>query len=264
MNKAQIIFKKDGCIKLENVFNKSDLKDLIYTLKVNLINIGFNSNKLLLKKNIQQLISELYKKDKKIFFKFYSSIQNNHQVYKLASSQKLIGAVSNLLNINRDSIFLGDLTMRVDNPGTSTAAIGWHQESTYYSEIKDFKKSILVWFPILDISIDGGGLQFIPGSHIGKKRKFKFDLKKKDYIYPELDNILKKKTKIFSGKAGSILACNFNLFHASSINLTNKFRLSGAFRYFSTEVKSSPYIKKIRLNKNFIKYRLKDYLNKNS
>ena len=197
MKKPQKIFKQDGCIKLENIFNKSELNDLVNALKVNIVNIGFKSNKAFFRKNIHKLLAELYKKDKKQFYKFYHSIQNNYQVYKLATNQKLMSVVSNLLNINKESIFLGDLTMRVDNPGTSTAAIGWHQESTYYSEIKNFEKSILVWFPIIDIPISGGGLEYIPGSHKKKNPKFKFDSKKKDYVYPEINKILKEKKKNF-------------------------------------------------------------------
>ena len=262
MNKHKSIFKNEGCLKLQDIFKKSELINLIYTLKINLVNIGFKSNKVFLKKKILWLIEKLYNTDKKNFYKFYCSIQNNHQVYKLATSQKLINKVSNLLDIKKESIFLGDLTMRVDNPGKSTAGISWHQESTYYSEIKNFDKSVLIWFPILDIPLGGGGLSYVPGSHKKKERKFKFDSVKKDYIYPEINEILKRKTKTFTGKAGSILACNFNLFHASSINLTNKFRLSGAFRYFSTQTSDFSCIKNVRLNRNFIKYRLKNILNK--
>jgi ectoine hydroxylase-related dioxygenase (phytanoyl-CoA dioxygenase family) len=257
MKNNAINFKKKGYVKVNNIFSKSEINNYLNSIKINLINIGYGGKKNYRKKNLDWLINDLYINKKDKFSKFYTSLQSNSFTCRLSLNTRLINIVTSLLKIEKESIVLGDLTVRLDNPGISTAAIGWHQESSYYSEIKNFDKSILIWFPLREITENGGGLSFIPGSHLKGQRKYKFDNKIDDYVYPEIKKIIKKtRSEKFIGKAGSVLACNFNLFHASTPNLTSEFRLSAAFRYFSTETKNINPFKRVRINKNFIKYRL--------
>lgn len=260
MKNINLSFKTRGCAKVDDIFSKSEINDFLNSIKINLINIGYDGKKNYQKKKLDWLIHNLYNNKKERFSKFYSSLQSNPLTYKLSLNPKLIRLVTSLLRIKKESILLGDLTVRLDNPGVSTAAIGWHQESSYYSEINNFDKSILIWFPLKKITNKGGGLSFIPGSHSKKQRRYKFDYKINDYVYPAIKKMKKITSEKFVGKAGSVLACNFNLFHASTPNLTSNFRLSAAFRYFSSETKNINPFKRVRINKNFIKYRLKSFV----
>ena len=38
-------------------------------------------------------------------------------------------------------------------------------ESTFYPELKNYKKSILVWFPLTKIKTNSGGLVLLENSH---------------------------------------------------------------------------------------------------
>ena len=144
---------------------------------------------------------------------------------------------------------IGDLTVRFDNPGKSTAHLDFHQESSYYPNIRNYNKSLLIWFPLHDMTVGDGGLTYISGSHRQGKLNVKFLNEKKNLKRkPKYRGFKKnqKKIKVFTGNFGDVLACNFNLFHSSTLNESNKFRISAAFRVFSSEAKNFiPFKKQI-------------------
>jgi ectoine hydroxylase-related dioxygenase (phytanoyl-CoA dioxygenase family) len=243
-------FKKNGFLKLNNIFDKKEILEFNKSLFYNLQILSKNRKNIDKKKysffNLSNYLKLLHKKDIKNFEKFYKFIQNYIYPCKLSSQKKILKVVSQLLDVSPDSLLLGDLTVRLDNPGKSTAHINFHQESFYYPQVKNYEKSILIWFPTHDIKKGGGGLSIIPGSH--KNGKLKYYFKKNNLRNPIIRNseILKKKKIDFQGKSGSILACNFNLLHGSSENFSGDFRITCAFRYFSSESKNfEPFTKNI-------------------
>tara|TARA_Y100000389_G_C17471092_1_gene531011 strand:- start:3828 stop:4589 length:762 start_codon:yes stop_codon:yes gene_type:complete len=238
-------FKKDGFVKL-NPFTKNQIDQLNKALFCNLIKISGERKKLKFTySNLQKLIAKTYK-NKKTFKNFYEFSQNQVQLYLLSSNKKLLNYLSKILNVREDSFILGDMTLRIDNPGVSNAALDMHQESTYYPEIKNYDKTLLVWFPLHDINKGGGGLgvctkkfnKKINSSWNGREYSLKESFK------PTVDYT-------FTGKKGEALICNFNLFHCTTLNSTNNFRLSCAFRYHSSFTKNFKPFRKWRVNKIF-------------
>lgn len=247
MKKKNLLkFKNKGYEKIDNIFSEDEILQTNISL--------FDNIQILLKKkiykkfsinNLQKLISFIYLRKPKIFGQFYDLCQNYIGLYQLAANKKLIHTVSKLLNVNKNSLLVGDLTLRLDNPGKSTAALDFHQESTFYPEIKNCDKSILIWFPLHDINKNGGGLA-VCNKFFSKKYKTKWTggqprLNKNSKILKNL-----KADFIFEGKLGSILACNFNSFHASSINKSSNFRLSCAIRFYSSESHNFKPFRKFR------------------
>ena len=239
------LFKKNGFVKI-NPFTKNQIEDLNKALFFNLIKINNKKNTLTYSFiNLQKLIKEVYKNKKK-FKNFYEFAQNQIQLYLLSSNQKLLNNLSKILDVRKDSFILGDMTLRIDNPGISNAALDMHQESTYYPEIENYDKTLLVWFPLHDINKNEGGLGVY-------KKKFN---KKINTSWNGREYSLKKALKptvdyTFTGKKGEALICNFNLFHCTTLNSTNNFRLSCAFRYHSSFTKNFKPFRKWRINKIF-------------
>ena len=247
MKKKNLLnFRNRGYEKIDKVFSENEILQINISL--------FDNIQILLKKkiykkfsinNLQKLIVYIYFKKPKIFSKFYDLCQNYIGLYQLCTNKKLIDIVSKLLKVNKSSLLVGDLTLRLDNPGKSTAALNFHQESTYYPEIKNYDKSILIWLPLHDVEENGGGLA-VCNKFFSKKYKTKWTkgqprLNKNSKILKQL-----KADFIFEGKLGSILACNFNSFHASTINKSQNFRLSCALRFYSSESNDFKPFRKFR------------------
>ncbi len=238
-------FKKKGFLKL-NLFTKSQIDQLNKALFYNLIKIsGKNRNIKYSFSNLQKLISETYKVKKKFKY-FYEFAQNQVQLYLLSSNKKLLNYLSKILNVPKDSFILGDMTLRIDNPGISKAALNMHQESTYYPEINDYSKTLLVWFPLHNIGKNEGGLGLCT-KKFNKKILTKWNGKE----YKLGKNFKPSIDYIFTGKKGDALICNFNIFHCTTFNQSKNFRLSCAFRYHSSFSKNFKPFRKWRINKTF-------------
>ena len=243
-------FEKKGYVKINNVFSKREIKKVNVAMYDSLLTfINDKSKSKVTKKftmnKFQKLMNYAYYKRKKIFQKLYDFAQNQITLYELCSNQKLLKLISKILKVKQSSLIVGDLTLRIDNPGISSAALDYHQESTYYPEVKNYSKSILIWIPLHEIKKNGGGLS-VCSKFFSKKYKTKWD-GRQAIVDPKM---LKRLSNdyTFVGKEGSILACNFNLFHASSINKSSEFRFSCAFRFFSSEAKKFFPFRKFRRN----------------
>ena len=248
-------FEKYGYVK-KKLFTKNQINNFYKNLFLNSIN--FLNKKTIIKnksysfKSFQKILKHLYYREFDNFKKFYAFCQNSLASIELVRSNNFINFASNILKIDKSSLMIGDLTVRFDNLGKSSAHIDFHQESSYYPNIVNYKKSLLVWFPLHDLDKNDGGLCYVPKSHVAGKQFPKFvNTKKNSKRKPVYDNkfIKKNNHEIFEGLAGEVLACNFHLFHSSSINKSNNFRISAAFRLFSSEAKDfKPFSKKILLS----------------
>ena len=244
MKKDKNKFTEKGYLVKSNFFNKNFLKSYKIQLYQNLNNLlpikqKINDN------NIDKLLKNLYSKDKKKFVSFYNLAQNLKCSYELCCNSKLTKFVSKLLGVNNNSIVLGDITVRLDNANGKMGLLDWHQESTFYPELKNYKKSILVWFPLTKIKKNSGGLVLLEKSH-KKKLVYKKLTINKNPTYPEINKFKINKKYNFVGEIGDVLFINMNTLHKSGKNKSNKFRLSIACRFISTEEKSFVPFKKIR------------------
>lgn len=254
-------FRDKGYVKINNIFSKKEISDFNKSLFNNLVTLS-NTNKLsknfkkYSEKNFQKYLDYIYKKKRLTFEKYYNFLQGHISSYKLASSKKILDTIAKLLNVKKESLLVGDLTLRIDNPGKSAAHLELHQESSYYSEVKNFNKSILVWFPLQEIKKKQGGLMILPYSQKLKNKDLDPRPDNKGRITNVKFNQEKYEKKfgsyIFTGKPGSALFSNFKTLHGSTINESNKYRISAAFRYFSCEEKNFIPFRKFRVNKNFV------------
>jgi ectoine hydroxylase-related dioxygenase (phytanoyl-CoA dioxygenase family) len=215
-------------------------------------NLYFNAIQFLAKKDfvkkpkysfesLQKILKYLYANEIDNFKKLYAFCQNSLFSIELVRSPNFLNFVSKILNVKKSSLMVGDLTVRLDNLGKSSAHIDYHQESSYYPNIGNYEKSLLVWFPLHDIEENDGGLSFISQSHLLGKQNHKFFKQKKNCNrkpYYSSKFLQKNNQRVFIGSAGEVLACDFNLFHSSSVNNGNTFRISAAFRLFSSDARN--------------------------
>ena len=229
-----------------NFFNKNFLKSYKKELYQNLNNF-LSIKRKINDNNFDSLLKNLYLKNKKKFISFYNLAQNLKCSYDLCCNSKLTKFVSKLLDVNNSSIVLGDITIRLDNPNGKKGLLDWHQESTFYPELKNYKKSILVWFPLTKIKTNSGGLVLLENSHKKKLNYKKLSLNKYP-TYPEINKFKNNEKYNFVGDIGDVIFVNMNTLHKSGKNTSNRFRFTIACRFISTEEKSFVPFKKIRHN----------------
>ena len=245
-------FKKNGFLQ-KKIFTKKQIlnfnKDLFFN------SIHFLNKKNILKKqnysfqSFQKILKHLHEIEFDNFKRFYAFCQNSLASIELVRSASFLNFASKILKAKKSSLMIGDLTVRFDNLGKSSAHIDFHQESSYYPNIGNYEKSLLVWFPLHNIDQNGGGLSYIAKSHLSGKQSHKFlNPRKNAKRKPIYKSKLQKKNnqRVFIGSVGEVLACDFNLFHGSTVNKSNNFRISAAFRLFSSEAKNfQPFSRRV-------------------
>jgi hypothetical protein len=75
------------------------------------------------------------------------------RVRALALARQLLGP---------DAVDTGDHA--INKPPRSTAATPWHQDEAYWDPGKHYR-SLSVWVPLQEATLDNGCMQFLPGSH---------------------------------------------------------------------------------------------------
>ena len=60
MKNINLSFKMRGCAKVDDIFSKSEINDFLNSIKINLINIGYDDKKNYQKKKLDWLIHNLY------------------------------------------------------------------------------------------------------------------------------------------------------------------------------------------------------------
>lgn len=245
-------YKRNGFLQ-KKIFTKSQILNFNKNLFFNSIHF-LNKKKILRNQkysfqSFQKILKHLYEIEFDNFKRYYAFCQNSLGSIELVRSSNFLNFASKILKVKKSSLMIGDLTVRFDNLGKSSAHIDFHQESSYYPNIGNYEKSLLVWFPLHDIDQNGGGLSYIAKSHLGGKQSHKFLNPRKNAKRKPIYNskLLKKNNqRVFIGSAGEVLACNFNLFHGSTVNKGNNFRISAAFRLFSSEAKNfQPFLRRV-------------------
>ena len=154
--------------------------------------------------------------------------------FALISDRAIMEAASNLFFDNivgLNKLSAAELNLRLDLPNIfrqedARYSLGWHQESSYFSNYVSHSKGIVVWIPLFDTAPPDGGIVLIPESH-------RHGTLKHSEIYMDPEN--KKNLRRYLGAAeeygdpssfyvsrGSAVFMDFNLIHRSGVNLNQE------------------------------------------
>lgn len=122
-----------------------------------------------------------------------------------------------------------NILVRYDLPGEERFLFNhWHQDYPYAMVSLH---GVVFWIPITEVELERGPVRIVPGSHKKGLRRH--------YYHPEHHHLTIRDDEDLQGaeelrvpvKAGDLVAFDILLAHRSSVNLTNKPRVSISFRY---------------------------------
>ncbi len=253
MNLNKKKYFDDGYIKIKNFIPNS----IIFGIKKELSNIIIDSAKSLslniIKNNFNYLIDDIlpqiYKKNKNKGAYIFDVSSRLNILRDLTNYSKTISVISKLLNLKKNQIISAKFSLFLFTKYHKNNAIGWHQESGYYSNPKNnnfqyLKKnnSLFTWIPITDTWPGNGALVLMPKSHNEKNvfhnknsfsKRYEVSPNKRGEIYIKDINKIEKKysKKEISSKSGDIIFVDSNTLHKSGKNDTNKTRVGVIMRF---------------------------------
>ena len=262
MNQKKILeikkyLSKNGFIVIKDVLKTKKIDNLLKSLSLLFLK-KFNFKENYKNKNglweIKKYNSELLKFRKNFpeeFSKIYSSIKNIPDLIDILNDKKIIELCSSILDVEKNFLWNGEFTLRLDPPKDKRNTLGWHQEASYYKERTiDGKNGLVISLALSNqINKRNGGLQVCVGSNHNKLLKSKaYKIKSKKFSSKHksrthgVDNKLVKKyiSKNLNFSRGDIVIMDLKTFHRSGYNASNFFRLTAISRVFDTTSKSYP------------------------
>ena len=215
-------FKKNGYLILESFLDKVQIEKIKESL-IFMINEQLKKNGIQENKTLDEGLLALRKIDKKAAIKIYQASHRLFHLKKISSDPSIEKIGKKLLGSN-NYLITGE-SLRYDPPFEDKLLIDWHQD---YPFIQDSENSLVFWFPLRDMSPQGGGVKLIPGSHLQGIRKVKTQ---KDTNWIELCHPPKNKNTITPLlKKGDVLIMHTMLLHKSESNQSDQVRWTGQFR----------------------------------
>ncbi len=227
-------YKELGFIVIRNIVPKKQLSQIMFSLLANAKKYS-KLSKLNINNDLDNLLYELRKKNKKNFGLLYDSMQTLGNLYQVFTTDKILKNVSNILKVKKNLITFTEPALRLDGPNDKRNSLGWHQDSSYCRQNLDGGNGLVLWLPVRKLSKEMGRLQFLKKSHkigslnIKKKRKNKYSSQQR--LIPEKFLELENKIMEADLKLGDVLVMNLDLVHRSGINFSKKFRISIIGRY---------------------------------
>ena len=137
------------------------------------------------------------------------------------------------LLIGGDIQFNGDFWVRPKLPNEKLTTLPWHQDSAYMPDTEN-DTHLTAWLPLVDVKVDNGPLQFLPGSHKSGLQTyhrvpgetFAVPTRAPDSSDMDIDTLEMKK--------GDLLVFNNLVFHRSLVNQSDIIRWSTDFRFSRT------------------------------
>ena len=135
--------------------------------------------------------------------------------------------------IGSDIQFNGDFWVRPKLPNEKLTTLPWHQDSAYMPQTEN-DTHLTVWLPLVDVKVENGPLQFLPGSHKSglqvyhrvPAEAFAVPVLPPDSSDTDIDTLEMKK--------GDLLVFNNLVFHRSLVNQSDIIRWSTDFRFSRT------------------------------
>lgn len=218
-------FKKNGFLILKNLVSTSVIRDIkesaMQIFKFQLERCGLQTTN----EEFERQLYELFKIDREAFINCGKHIQYMVNLHQLGLSANVLGLFAPIglkfPNIcTRAVAFFNSKHLATNDIYHTVPA---HQD---WKSMQGSLNSVVLWFPLMNISKELGALQVVPGSHtrglLTSSVVEGFGLvdcyKDEDFISAELD-------------AGDALLFNSFLVHRSGINITDSIRWSCHFRY---------------------------------
>lgn len=198
---------------------------------------------------VNNILPQIYKKDKKLGSYVFDTLSRLNIFKDLTNNKKNIKKIAELLNINKTELLSAKFSLFLFTKLHKSQAIGWHQESGYYSDpnLKTFEylkktNSLFTWIPLTKTKPGNGALVLKPKSHNLKEimhsknsfdDRYKVSPNKRGEVYIQnFEKIFKNyKSKTISSNPGDIIFVDFNTLHKSGLNTTNKTRVGVIMRF---------------------------------
>ena len=237
-------FLKDGFFQVNNLFKKSDLKNVESNLYdfASLFAKKINSNLFKNKKisnftQFNQFCINLENYNKDYFFNFTTLASNSFEISNIILNERLKKIASIVLNENQNNLLIQQPTLLINIPKNNIILYHWHNAKNSYPKRN---KYLNIWFPIIrDKVLNNGTIELAEKSHNQEYPFLEFKGYSENkanalsqYLVPK--NYLKNfKIKKIIAKTGSCLAMHPNLLHSSTSNLTKKCSFVIIFKIWS-------------------------------
>lgn len=149
-------------------------------------------------------------------------------LFNLITHPKVLDILASL--IGSDIQFNGDFWVRPKLPNEKLTTLPWHQDSAYMPETEN-DTHLTVWLPLVDVKLENGPLQFLPGSHKSGLQTYHrvpgeaFAVPVISPTAPDTD------IDTLEMQKGDLLVFNNLVFHRSLVNHSNSIRWSTDFRF---------------------------------
>ncbi len=152
-------------------------------------------------------------------------------LFNLIMHAKVLDVVETI--IGSEIQFNGDFWVRPKLPNEKLTTLPWHQDSAYMPHTEN-DTHLTVWLPLVDVQVENGALQFLPGSHTSGLQSyhrvdgeaFAVPVLPPTSSHTDIDTLEMKK--------GDLLIFNNLVFHRSLFNRNETIRWSVDFRYSPT------------------------------
>ena len=152
-------------------------------------------------------------------------------LFNLITHPKVLDILESL--IGSDIRFNGDFWVRPKLPNEKLTTLPWHQDSAYMPGTEN-DTHLTVWLPLVDVKLENGPLQFLPGSHKSGLQTY-HRVPGEAFAVPVLSPT-SSDTDIdtLEMKKGDLLVFNNLVFHRSLVNHSDSIRWSVDFRFSRT------------------------------
>ena len=152
-------------------------------------------------------------------------------LFDLITHPKVLDVLETL--IGDDIQFNGDFWVRPKLPNEKLTTLPWHQDSAYMPKTEN-DTHLTVWLPLVDVKVENGPLQFLPGSHKSGLQTY-HRVPGETFAVPVLPPT-SSDTDIntLEMKKGDLLVFNNLVFHRSLVNHSDSIRWSTDFRFSRT------------------------------
>ena len=152
-------------------------------------------------------------------------------LFNLITHPKVLDVIETI--IGNEIQFNGDFWVRPKLPNEKLTTLPWHQDSAYMPHTEN-DTHLTVWLPLVNVEVENGALQFLPGSHTAglqtyhrvEGEAFAVPVLPPTSSHTDIDTLEMKK--------GDLLIFNNLVFHRSLLNRSDTIRWSVDFRFSRT------------------------------
>lgn len=231
-------FVKDGYLVVESVLQSEDLAPLIAVISevVNaradeLYNAGTISDiyeSMPFERRWYAILQECGRENE-VFG--WHTLVFSEALFNLIIHPKVLDVVETI--IGNEIQFNGDFWVRPKLPNEKLTTLPWHQDSAYMPHTEN-DTHLTVWLPLVNVEVENGALQFLPGSHTAglqtyhrvEGEAFAVPVLPPTSSHTDIDTLEMKK--------GDLLIFNNLVFHRSLLNRSDTIRWSVDFRFSRT------------------------------